>query len=45
MQQIVHRHGLIETLRNGWAAIDFAFCRMNRIQFSAPWRKDSGRGC
>lgn len=43
MQQTLHRHGLIETLRNALASIDSAFCKMQRIQFSAPWRKDEGR--
>jgi hypothetical protein len=45
MQQTLHRHGLIETLRQALASIDFAFCKMNRVQFSAPWRKDDDRGC
>lgn len=43
MQQTLHRHGLIDALRNALASIDFAFCKLERIQFSAPWRKDEGR--
>ena len=43
MQQTLHRHGLVETLRDALNAIDFAFCKLQRIQFSAPWRNDKGR--
>ena len=43
MQQTLHRHELIDALRKALASIDFAFCKLERIQFSAPWRKDEGR--
>ena len=45
MQQTIHRHGLIETIRQAVAAFDFAFCKLTRIQFSAPWRNDRANGC
>lgn len=44
MQRTLHRQGFVETLRTLLAAVDFAFCKMQRIQFSAPWRNDKA-GC
>ena len=37
--------GLIASLRRALAAIDLAFCKLNRIQFEAPWRPDEPRRC
>lgn len=45
MQQTLHRHGLVDTLRDAFRAIDFAFCKLARIQFSAPWRNERSKGC
>ena len=33
------------TLRRALAAIDLVFCKLNRIQFEAPWRSDAPRRC
>lgn len=42
MQQVLHRHGFVDSLRHLLAAIDLVFCKFARIQFSAPWRGRSG---
>ena len=37
-------NGAVQYLRELLASIDLAFCKLQRIQFSAPW--DAGRdGC
>ena len=41
MQHAHSHHGPIAALRRGLAAIDLVFCKIAKIQFSAPWR---GRG-
>lgn len=33
------------SLRRVLAAIDLVFCKLNRIQFEAPWRTDVARRC
>ena len=30
-------------LRRAVAAMDLAFCKLNRIQFAAPWKEPPGR--
>ncbi len=42
MQQVLHRHGLVDSLRHFLAEIDQSFCKFTRIQFNAPWRGRSG---
>ena len=36
--------GLGALLRRAIDSIDLTFCKLNRIQFSAPWKQDT-RGC
>ena len=38
------RSSLAALLRRAIDSIDLTFCKLNRIQFSAPWKQDS-RGC
>jgi hypothetical protein len=45
MQQTLHRHGLVDAAREVLRAIDFAFCKLARIQFSAPWRDQRSKSC
>ena len=42
MQHLLDRHGIAAALRHALAAIDMVFCKLARIQFSAPWRARSG---
>ena len=35
--------GLLGWLRRNLEAIDLVFCKLNRIQFDAPWRRQHGR--
>ncbi|HYJ30547.1 MAG TPA: hypothetical protein VEW25_09430 [Allosphingosinicella sp.] len=39
------RRGFLASLRRGLAAIDVAFCKLNRIQYDAPWRSGETRRC
>jgi len=39
------QNGLIAALRRGLASLDQAFCKLNRIQFDAPWREDRAGRC
>ena len=36
---------LIEKLRRAAASAEIVFCKMARIQYSAPWRSDRGYAC
>lgn len=38
------RSGAVQYLRELLAAIDLTFCKLQRIQFSAPWNARRG-GC
>jgi len=31
---------MADTIRRIWHEIHFALCKLNEIQFSAPWRTD-----
>ncbi len=42
MQQVLHRHGFVDSFRHLLAEIDQSFCKFARIQFNAPWRGRSG---
>ena len=37
--------GLIAALRDALDAADLAFCKLARIQFEAPWRKQGPNAC
>ena len=39
------RTGLLATLRRAVAALDQGFCKLNRIQFAAPWRNETASRC
>lgn len=39
------RHPLLATVRRALVALDLAFCKLNRIQFEAPWRSDRASRC
>ena len=41
---LTSRWSLTAPLRRGIAWIDLAFCKLNRVQFSAPWNPRR-RGC
>jgi hypothetical protein len=32
-------------LRRAWTAIDLTFCKLQRIQFEAPWRPGERQRC
>ena len=36
---------LLGSIRRALAAIDLVFCKLNRIQFEAPWRSDAAHRC
>ena len=38
-------HGFLASVRRALAAIELALCKLNRIQFDAPWRTGQTRGC
>lgn len=35
----------LASIRRALAAIDVAFCKLNRIQYDAPWRRERRGGC
>jgi hypothetical protein len=37
--------GLFATLRHFLTAFEESMCKLNRIQFSAPWQSENKRGC
>jgi hypothetical protein len=37
--------GLLASIRRALAAIDVAFCKLNRIQYDAPWRSGETHRC
>ena len=37
--------GLLASLRRGLAALDHGFCKLNRIQYDAPWRTAETHRC
>jgi|GEM_PF-2890648 len=37
--------GVLASLRRALASIDVAFCKLNRIQYDAPWRSGETRRC
>lgn len=37
--------GFLASLRRALAAIDLAFCKLNRIQYDAPWRAGETHRC
>lgn len=39
------RSGFLASLRNGLAALERAWCKLNRIQYDAPWRTDRTSRC
>ena len=39
------RRGVLASLRRALSAIDVAFCKLNRIQYDAPWRSGETRRC
>ena len=45
MQHSIHAHGQAGAIRRTLAAIDVVFCKLARIQFSAPWRPQSRNVC
>lgn len=45
MQHAHHAHGQAGALRRTLAAIDLTFCKLARIQFSAPWRHQPRNAC
>ena len=40
MQHATHHRGLAAQLARALEWIDIIFCKLNRIQFSAPWKSD-----
>jgi hypothetical protein len=36
---------LTDWLSQAWRVLLNALCTLNRIQFEAPWRERSGKGC
>ena len=45
MHHALHAHDRAGALRRALAAIDLTFCKLARIQFSAPWRQRSRDAC
>ena len=43
--QTLHRTGFAAALGRLLATIDLGFCKLNRIQFSAPWRTERRGRC
>lgn len=43
MPHVIAHHGQAGALRRALEAIDLVFCKVEKIQFSAPWRRR--RGC
>ncbi|HEX9933183.1 MAG TPA: hypothetical protein VGB08_10115 [Allosphingosinicella sp.] len=39
------RSGFLASVRRALAAIDAGFCKLNRIQFDAPWRTERRGRC
>ena len=39
------RPGVFGAIRRALAAIDAGFCKLNRIQFDAPWRSERRGSC
>ena len=39
------RTGFIASIRRALAELERGFCKLNRIQFDAPWRTDQPRRC
>ena len=37
--------GFLASLRRALAALDHGFCKLNRIQYDAPWRSGEARRC
>ncbi len=37
--------GFLASLRRALAALDHGFCKLNRIQYDAPWRSREAHRC
>ena len=41
----IAQSGFIAAIRRGLAALDQGFCKLNRIQYDAPWRTERTSRC